>query len=91
MSGGGCKMSLTTYQGTVTGGRILLPSSVTLPDGAIVLVTVLDEWTPTADDVQEAKLLGQVPEFYHRVERALKEVRDGETIPFEEMMDGLSD
>jgi hypothetical protein len=83
-------MGLITYQGTVTKGQILLPASVTLPDGAVVLVTVLDEWTPTHDDIREAELLGQSGEFRQLVERAMSEVENGQVVNFEDMLSELS-
>ena len=84
-------MGLTTYQGTVAAGRVVLPPAVILPDGATVLVTVLDEWTPTPEDVSEAKLLGESPEFYKIIEGSLREVRDGHVMTFGAMLDELSD
>ena len=84
-------MGLTTFQGTVAGGRVVLPPAVILPDGATVLVTVLDEWTPTPEDVSEARLLGESPELYRIIERSLREVREGRVMTFEAMLDELSD
>lgn len=83
-------MGLTTFQGTVADGRVVLSPAAELPDGATVLVTVLDEWTPTPEDVGEARLLGESPEFYKIVEHSLRQVREGQTVTFEAMLDELS-
>jgi len=58
-------MNWVTYQGTVVGGKIALPSSVKLPEKATVLVTVLAEGIPVTGNAEPRR------DEYVRAQKAL--------------------
>ncbi|HHJ06800.1 MAG TPA: hypothetical protein ENK24_04800 [Anaerolineae bacterium] len=61
-------------------------------DDTPVIVTFLTpEIGEAAEDLREAELLSQSPLFHTLAERALAEVKNGETLSFEELLDAIPD